>query len=154
MSARTLYRVAAGTFVLFAAGHTFGFLRFRPPTAEAEAVRQAMANVHFQAGGATFTYGGFYLGFGLYVSLYLLFSAFLAWHLGNVAHAAPRAVGKLGWIFCAVQAASLILDVNYFSIAPVVLTVLVTACLAAAALRVTPAPRGLAAAPAGQLPRA
>jgi len=44
-------------FVLFAAGHTFGFLNFKPPTAEGLAVRDAMNNLHF---GADLSYGAFY----------------------------------------------------------------------------------------------
>ncbi len=81
MNAKVLYRIAAVMYLLFAAGHTFGFLGFRPPTAEALAVRDAMTNVHFQVGHASYSYGGFYVGFGLYVTAYLLFSAFVAWHL-------------------------------------------------------------------------
>jgi len=35
MSATLLYRMAAVLFVLFAVGHTYGFLTLRPPSAEA-----------------------------------------------------------------------------------------------------------------------
>jgi hypothetical protein len=83
MKATALYRIAAVLFIVFAAGHTVGFLGFRPPTTEAAAVRDAMKNVHFQVGGSSFTYGGFYTGFGLFATLYLLFAAYLAWHLGG-----------------------------------------------------------------------
>lgn len=51
MKAIMLYRIASVLLVLFAAGHTFGFLKFKPPTAEGLAVRDAMNNVHFQVGG-------------------------------------------------------------------------------------------------------
>jgi hypothetical protein len=40
--------------------------------------------VHFSFGGGTFSYGGFYVGFGLFVTAYLLFSALLAWQLGGL----------------------------------------------------------------------
>jgi len=93
MKATLLYRIASVLFVLFAAGHTFGFLSFKPPTAEGLAVRDAMNNVHF---GANLSYGGFFVGFGLYVSLYLLFSACVAWHLGGLAGRLPQAIGALG----------------------------------------------------------
>ena len=91
MSATRLYRIAAVLFVLFAAAHTFGFLRFKPPTEEGMAVLNAMNTVHF----AGFSYGGFYVGFGLYVSVYMIFSAFLAWHLSNVATLYPQSIGAL-----------------------------------------------------------
>ncbi len=125
MSARALYRIAAVLFLLFALGHTFGFLSFKPPTAEALAVRDAMNTVHFEVGGTSFSYGGFYLGFGWYVTVYLIFSALLAWHLGDMTVAYPRAIGRLGWIFFAIQIASLALSWMYFSIAPAIFSALV-----------------------------
>ena len=133
MKAVTLYRIASVLLVLFAAGHTFGFLKFKPSSAEGLAVRDAMNNVHFQVGGSTFTYGGFYTGFGLYITLYLLFSAFLAWHLGTIASNSPQAIGALGWVFCAVQVVSLILSWKYFSAAPAVFSAAVAICLGWAA---------------------
>lgn len=133
MSARTLYRIATVLFVLFAAGHTVGFLRFRPQTAAGLAVQEAMTSVHFQIGGSTYSYGDFYQGFGLYATLYLLFSAFLAWHLGMLAGKMPRAVGMLGWLFCGVQAVSLVLSALYFAAPPAVLSGLLVVCLGWAA---------------------
>ena len=78
MKPTLLYRIASILLVLFAAGHTAGFLRFVPPSAEGIAVRDAMHNVRFALHGGSYSYGGFYDGFGLSVSVYLLFSAFLA----------------------------------------------------------------------------
>jgi len=129
MSARALYRIAAILFLLFAVGHTFGFLSFKPPTADALAVRDAMNTVHFEVGGTSFSYGGFYIGFGLNATLYLIFSAFLAWHLGNMSVAYPAAIGMLGWIFFAIQIVSLALSWMYFSIAPAIFSALVAICL-------------------------
>ena len=57
MSATLLYRIAAVVFVLFAFGHTFGFLSFRPPSLEGRAVYDSMNNVHFQVGWESFSYG-------------------------------------------------------------------------------------------------
>jgi len=92
MKPAVLYRIASVLFVIFAAGHTFGFLSFKPPTAEGLAVRDAMNSVHF---GANMSYGGVYIGFGLYISVYLLFSAYIAWHLGGLAGRLPQAIGAL-----------------------------------------------------------
>lgn len=133
MKATALYRIAAVLLFLFAVGHTFGFLNFTPPSSEARAVRDAMKGVHFRIGGASYSYGGFYTGFGLFVTVYLLFSAFLAWHLGGLARSNPQAVGALGWVFCAVQVASLALSYVYFSMAPAVLSALVAVCVGWAA---------------------
>jgi len=109
MSAAALYRTGAAVLVLFAVLHTIGFLHFKPPTAEGLAVRDAMTNVRFEVKGTTLSYGGFYQGFGLYVTVYLLFSAFLAWQLG--AHPAPA----IGWGLCAVQIVCIALGGIYFS---------------------------------------
>jgi hypothetical protein len=133
---RLLYRVAAGAFVLFAVGHTLGFLRFQPPNAQASAVWNSMTNVHFQVGSANLSYGGFYVGFGLYVTAYLIFSALLAWHLGELAARSPEAIGILGWVLCGLQVAGLVLSVIYFSTPPAMLSAILAACLGWAAISV------------------
>lgn len=123
-----LYRIASVLLVVFAAGHTFGFLKFKAPTAEGRAVWDGMNNVHFQIGKSGFTYAAFYNGFGLFATLYLLFAAFLAWHLGNVARSHPQAIGSLGWGFFALHIGSLILCWIYFLPPPVILSALVAVC--------------------------
>lgn len=129
MTATLLYRIAAGLFVFFAAGHTVGFLRFTPPTPEGKAVSASMDDVTFQVGRGTYSYGRFYVGFGLYVTAYLLFSAFLAWHLGGVAATAPRAIGALGWAFFALQLTTLVISWIHFSPPPVVTSAVIAACV-------------------------
>lgn len=133
MKPTLLYRIAAVLYVLFAAAHTAGFLRFVPPTAEGVAVRDAMFNVHFALHGGTFSYGGFYNGFGLSVSIYMLFVAFLAWHLGSLARRDPSAIGALGIVFCAMQVAQLVICLVYFFTAPIVFETLIALMLALAA---------------------
>jgi len=133
LKAITLYRIASAFLILFAVGHTVGFLRLKPPSPEARAVFDGMNNVHFQVKGSSFSYGGFYRGFGLTITVYLLFSAFLAWHLGNLASSNPQAIGLLGWVFMVVQVASLVLSWKYFSAAPAMLSAIVAVCLGWAA---------------------
>ncbi len=129
MRSVVLYRIASGLLVIFAAGHTFGFLRFKPPTAEGIAVRDAMNQVSFSVGGKRFRYGDFYVGFGLFVSAYLVFAAFLAWRLGDLANRMPEAIGSLGWAFFAVQLATLVLSWIYFFPITVAFSALVVICL-------------------------
>ncbi len=57
MTATLLYRISAFVLVLFAAGHTLGFMKFTAPTPEGVAVQQAMDNVRFSLGGKSLTYG-------------------------------------------------------------------------------------------------
>jgi len=107
MNATLLYRITAVLLVLFAIGHTAGFVLFKPATSEGLAVLDAMDHVHFPIGSANYSYGQFFRGFGFFATLYLLFAAYLAWHLGNVARTNPKAIGALAWVFCALQAASI-----------------------------------------------
>ncbi|PYQ59589.1 MAG: hypothetical protein DMF58_11085 [Acidobacteria bacterium] len=129
MKASLLFRIASVLLVLFALGHTFGFLHFKPPTPEGLAVRDAMNNVHFRVGGGSFSYGGFYIGFGLFVTAYLLFSAVLAWQISSMTIRAPQAVTSIGWSLFAVQLASLVLSLIYFSLPPAVFSALIAVCL-------------------------
>lgn len=75
VKAATWFRITSVLLLLFAAGHTFGFLTFRPATAEGQAVWAAMNGVRFAAGHGTSSYRGFYVGFGLFVSSFYVFEA-------------------------------------------------------------------------------
>ena len=129
MKPAMLYRITAVLYVLLAAAHS----RFVPPTAEGVAVRDAMFNTHFALHGGTFSYGGFYNGFGLSVGIYMLFAAFLAWHLGSLAKRDPAAIGALGLAFCAMQIAQLVICLMYFFTAPIVFESVIALVLALAA---------------------
>src|SRR5215469_7399645 len=133
MSATLLYRIAAFVFVLFALGHTYGFLSLRVPSAEGRAVYDAMNTVHFGLQGRTYTYGGFYRGFGLSATVSMVFWAFLSWHLGQLARSAPSAIGGLGWAFFAVQLAGVVLSFLYFGPPAMVFSALVAVIVGAAA---------------------
>ncbi len=133
MNATRLYRMAAVLFVFFGLGHTYGFLSLRVPSAEGRAVFDAMNSVHFTIHGTDYSYGNFYRGFGLSCTVSMLLSAFLAWHLGELARSAPRAIGALGWVFFAAQLAGLVLSVKYFGGAPAVFSALAALCTGAAA---------------------
>jgi hypothetical protein len=91
MKATWLYRTLTVVFVLFALGHTFGFLSFRPSSAEGRTAFNAMNNVDFTQCGRRYSYGAFYRGFGLSCSASLIFSAFLAWQLVELARKLPQA---------------------------------------------------------------
>jgi hypothetical protein len=133
MKATWLYRIAAILLVLFAAAHTIGFLKFVPPTSEGKAAMDAMNTVSLQP-GTVYTYGDFYRGFGLFVTVCLLFAAFLAWHLGELARKLPAAAGWLPWIFFCVQLASLAITWRYFPAPPIVSSALVALCVGLAAV--------------------
>ena len=135
MKASLLFRITAFVFLLFAAGHTFGFLSFRPASPEALAVMRAMDSVHFGEEGRNFSYGGWYRGFGLTATASMLFEAFLAWHLGSMASRRSRDAVVLGWAFFVWQLPGLALSLLYFGIAPMVFSAAGAALIAGATWR-------------------
>lgn len=137
MAAKTVYRIASIVFIIFAVGHTFGLLSKKSPSLQVAAVRAAMDHVQWRFMGSEVSYGGVYLGFGLMVTASLLLSAFLAWHLGNMAAAVPHTIVPLAWVFFAFSVATLVLSCVYFFIGPIVASAITTACLGWAAWRVS-----------------
>ena len=135
MSTNALYRGAAVVLVLFAAGHTFGFLKFRPANAEGLAVYEGMQRVTFSVGSGSYTYGGFYRGFGLFATAFLLFSALVAWQIGEMSPAVRPSVAVMAWGLVVAQAVSTLLSFMYFFPAPSSFSVVSLALLVAGALR-------------------
>src|SRR5436853_6500991 len=84
------------------------------------------------AGGAT-VYGDFYRGFGLSCTVSTLLSAFLSWHLGQLARSTPTAAGFMGWAFFILQLPGVVLSFLYFGPPPMVLSVVVALILGCAA---------------------
>lgn len=105
-------RAASIIGLLFAAGHTLG-APWTPATGGAAAgVVEAMKRVHFSAMGSDATYWGFYVGFGLSITCYLLALAVITWQVAALAGSDARrmrpmiltlaalyaAVGVLAWM--------------------------------------------------------
>ncbi len=133
MKSAWLFRIAAVMLILFAGLHTYGFLKFKPPTEEGLAVMESMDRVRFEVKGTSLSYGGFYKGFGLFVSVYLFFSAFLAWYLGGLLPTVPRVAGMLGWLLCAAQVVCAMVGGIYFSATQAAFPGVVAVCLGWAA---------------------
>jgi hypothetical protein len=122
------FRAAAIVLIAFAALHTVGFLGFRPPTPEGEAVWDSMQRVHFAVKGSSFSYGDFYVGFGLFATVFLLLSAYLAWTIGGISTRTPEVAAHLGWALFAAQIAGLALSWMYFSAGPAIFSGIVAVC--------------------------
>jgi len=137
VTAKILFRIASVVFLLFALGHTFGFLSFKPPTAEGLAVRKAMSDVVFKVGGSDLSYGMFYRGFGLSCTVSMLFLAILCWQLGALATIHPRAIAGVAWSLFGVQVVGVVLSVKYFGLPPAIFSAALTALLGWAAFLLT-----------------
>jgi len=132
MRAAAAFRAAAVLNLLLAAGHTYGFLSLRPPTPEARAVRAAMDDVHFAVGSHSYSFGGFYVGFGLFVAAAFLLLGWLCWTLAGLVRSAPRVVPLIGWPLVVFYAASAILSLVYFALPPVLFSTVIGLALARA----------------------
>jgi hypothetical protein len=83
MSARLVYRIAAVLLVLFAVGHTLGFSQADPKWG-VDALLAQLRSTPFDADGFHRTWWDFYLAVGWTTGLFYLFSAVLAWQLGDL----------------------------------------------------------------------
>ena len=135
MRATIYFRIASVLLVLFAVGHTVGFLTLKPPTDKALAVRDAMSSVTFTVKGTVYSYGRFYRGLGLYVTTFELFSAWIAWVLGAMARRAPKEVLALAVPFVLLELVSTVLAKMYFGKPPMVLSAVVAMVLVVAAFQ-------------------
>jgi len=121
MRTSLFYRLATIVNLLFAFGHTAGFLTFSPKSAAGQAAIKAMAVV-FDEDGTRFSYAGWYKGFGLTCTLAMLLIAVWSWWLGNLAKTMPRPTIVPGTALLAYQIGGLALAVLYFPAPAVVLS--------------------------------
>ena len=131
MRTAALLRVASVITLLFAAGHTMGGLDSWSPPGDTEVLR-SMRSFRFDAMGWTRTYWDFYVGFGLYITVLLLLQAVLLWQLASVAKAGSVRVRPLIASFLVVSAACAVVAWKFIVLPPVVFSLVIAACLAAA----------------------
>lgn len=134
MKASVLYRIASILLLLFAVGHTLGFRKIDPNWG-VDSLVASMHSIHFDAQGFNRSYWDFYTGFGLFVTVFLLFAAVLAWQMGGLPAQSLAAMRGIAWALALCFIAVTVLSWKYFFIAPVVFSAVVTICLIAAAWR-------------------
>jgi len=132
MKASVLYRIASVLLVLFALGHTLGFRRTDPQW-EVDTLIGSMRSIHFNVQGFNRSYWDFYVGFGFFVSVFLLFAAVLAWQLSGLSAESLPSMRGTAWALAVCFVAVTILSCIYFFIVPIVLSIVITACLVTAA---------------------
>jgi len=132
MKATLVYRISAVVLILFAAGHTLGFRKVDPRWG-IDSIVASMQTVHFDVHGVTRTYWDFYVGFGLFVSVLLLFAALVCWQFGGLDAATLKKMSILSWGLAACFAANTYLCWRYFFTAPLVFSIILTILLVLAA---------------------
>jgi len=96
LKASLLYRIAAVLILLFDIGHTIGFLQHDPEW-KVDSLLGSMKSIHFDVQGFSRSYWDFFVGFGLFVTVFLLLSAVVAWQLGGLAAETLARVRAIGW---------------------------------------------------------
>jgi hypothetical protein len=115
MRAKLPLRLASIVLLLFALGHTVGFLSFRPQSPEALEVLDTMRRVPFDFGGTTVHWIDLYTGFGMTISVSGFVFAILAWRLSTSTAAEAALARVVAWLLCAIQVANIILSLRYFA---------------------------------------
>ena len=112
-----LYRVASGLLLLFAVGHTLGFLRVDPQWG-VDTLIGSMRSIYFDVQGSSRTYWDFYVRFGLFVTVFLLFAAALTWQLGGLPATTLARMRGTAWALALCFGAITLLSWRYFFVTP------------------------------------
>jgi hypothetical protein len=132
----TPYKLATYLLLLFFLGHTGGGMLGQKSMGPAsDAVFESMKAVHFDFNGADSTWYGFWFGFGIFASVFLLFSAVLSWQLDKLSKATSRELAVVAWSFAASHVACALLSWKYFFAGPGTIGTLVALLLGVGALR-------------------
>ena len=126
------YRIASVLLLIFAAGHTFGFRQSDPQWGVGSLIT-SMQSIHFDVQGFSRTYWDLYVGAGLFVGVFLLFSAILAWQLGGLPEKTLALMRGTRWALALCFAAVTALSWRYLFLIPIVFSIAITVCLVAAA---------------------
>jgi hypothetical protein len=132
MKVSLIYRVAAVLLILFAVGHTLGFRKTFPDWG-VDSMLTSLQAIHFNAQGFNRTYYDFYVGFGLFVTAFLLFAAALAWQLGGMRKETLASIPGITWSLAICFVVITVLSSKYFFLAPIIFSALITICLLLAA---------------------
>lgn len=127
----TPFRSASVLLFIFCLMHTGGGMLAQKSLGPAsDAVFEAMKSVHFEFNGADSTWYGFWFGFGLTASLFLLLSAIIAWELERIPNELWPSLRVIAWAFVASHVANTVLAWKYFFTGPGVFGVLISLLLA------------------------
>jgi len=132
LKASTLYRIAAVVILLFDIGHTIGFLQ-HDPSWGVDSLLASMKTTHFDIQGFSRSYWEFFVGFGLFVTVFLLLAAVTAWQLGGLPAETLARLRGIRWALAICFVALTFLSFRYFFFLPLVFSALIAICLIVAA---------------------
>ena len=132
VKASILYRISSVLMLLLAVGHTLGF-RQSDPEWGVDTLLGSMRSLHFDVQGFSRTYWDLFLAAGFSVGIFYGFSAVLAWQLGRLPAETLARLRGTTWALTVCFAAITAVSWTYLFIVPIVMALLITGCLAAAA---------------------
>ena len=95
--------------------------------------REPSGTVKFNANGSDRTYWDFFVGFGLFVTVLMVFASIVAWQFASLPSGALAAMRISAWGFAGCFAVVAYLSWRYFFAVPIVFSILIFLCLLAAA---------------------
>ena len=132
----TPFRAASVLLAIFCFMHTAGGMLAQKSLGPAsDTVFDAMKSVHFTFNGSDCTWYGFWFGFGLTATIFLLFSAIVAWELDRIPNDLWPRLRVIAWALVAAQVANTLLAWKYFFAGPGIFGILISLLLAAGILR-------------------
>ena len=128
MKASLLFRIASVLLVLFAVGHTLGFRRADPRWGVDSLINQ-LRSTRFNVQEFNRTYWDFFTGFGLFVTILLLFAAIVSWQIGGLPRESLSAMSLITWGLAICFVIVTLLSYQYFFIVPVIFSGVIAVCL-------------------------
>jgi hypothetical protein len=131
MKGITAFRSASVLLFAFCLMHTAGgMLAQKSLGLASDAVFAAMKSVHFEFNGADCTWYGFWFGFGLTASIFLLLSSIVAWQLERIPNELWPSLQTISWAFVLSHVANTVLAWKYFFAGPGVFGMVISLLLA------------------------
>jgi hypothetical protein len=132
VKAPILYRISSVLLLLFAVGHLAGF-RQSDPAWGVDALLGSMRSIHFDVQGFSRTYWDLFVAAGFSVGVFYLFAAILTWQLGGLPAETLALLRVTVWALALCFAAIAVVSWRYLFVLPIVFSIVITVCLAAAA---------------------
>jgi len=122
-------RIASALTLLHAVLHTIGGVFGKVGTGPAAVAAEAMKVNQFLWQGNMRSFWDFYRGMGLAVSIFLTFEAVVFWQLGSIAKTHALRLRPVMATFAIVYCAMAVNSFIYFFLAPVIVELVIAACL-------------------------
>jgi hypothetical protein len=135
MTATLFLRLASVFTLIHCVLHTIGGVFGKPQHgAEELALIESMKAHQWDFMGSLRAYYDFFFGYGLMVTINLLFQGILFWMLGGLIKTNPGGIKAVAALFCINYLLMSVVAFKYFFAAPGITEALIAVCLAAACL--------------------